>query len=135
MIVAHRLWPGNLVNRNERLGILPGKSAACPGERPLGDRVSSSPTSANGREAEVRERIFASALRHFSQKGFAATSLREVSLDEQTTKLMIYYYLGSNEERLGSVVRDIQEEKAEAHRADFLTVYPFELVVFAYDVR
>jgi TetR/AcrR family transcriptional regulator len=117
MIVAHRLWPGNLVNRNERLGILPGKSAACPGERPLGDRVSSSPTSANGREAEVRERIFASALRHFSQKGFAATSLREVSEDASTTKPMIYYYFGSKEGLYASIVRQILEEMADGIRS------------------
>ena len=41
--------------------------------------MSSPQNSPIGREAEVRERIFASALKRFSQKGFAATSLREVS--------------------------------------------------------
>jgi len=69
------------------------------------------------REAEVRDRIFASALRCFSQKGFAATSLREVSEDAQTTKPMIYYYFGSKEGLYGSIVRQILEEMAAAIRA------------------
>ena len=68
-------------------------------------------------EAEVRQRIFSSALRHFSQKGFAATSLREVSTDAQTTKPMIYYYFGSKEGLYASIVREILEEMAEAIRS------------------
>jgi AcrR family transcriptional regulator len=78
----------------------------------------SSSVASNGatREAEVRDRIFASALRHFSQKGFAATSLREVSRDAQTTKPMIYYYFGSKEGLYGSIVRQILEEMADAIR-------------------
>jgi len=69
------------------------------------------------REAEVRERIFQSALRHFSQKGFAATSLREISEDALTTKPMIYYYFGSKEGLYGSIVREILEEMASAIRS------------------
>ncbi len=69
------------------------------------------------REAEVRERIFQSALRHFSQKGFAATSLREISDDALTTKPMIYYYFGSKEGLYGSIVREILEEMASAIRS------------------
>lgn len=68
------------------------------------------------REPEVRDRIFHSALRHFSQKGFAATSLREVALDAQTTKPMIYYYFGSKEGLYSSIVTEILEEMAEAIR-------------------
>jgi AcrR family transcriptional regulator len=63
-------------------------------------------------EGDVRDRIFRSALVHFSQKGFAATSLREVSLDAQTTKPMIYYYFGSKEGLYGSIVKEILEEMA-----------------------
>ncbi|MEO6397064.1 MAG: TetR/AcrR family transcriptional regulator [Tepidiformaceae bacterium] len=76
-----------------------------------------SPQNPPPREAEVRERIFASALRHFSQKGFAATSLREISLDAQTTKPMIYYYFGSKEGLYGNIVRQILEEMADAIRS------------------
>lgn len=68
------------------------------------------------RDAEVRDRIYESALRLFSQKGFAATSLREVSEEAQTTKPMIYYYFGSKEGLYGSIVREILEEMADAIR-------------------
>jgi len=70
----------------------------------------------HARDAEVRERIYQSALRLFSQKGFAATSLREVSEEAQTTKPMIYYYFGSKEGLYGSIVREILEEMADAIR-------------------
>lgn len=68
------------------------------------------------REGEVRERIFQSALRHFSNKGYAATSLREISDDAATTKPMIYYYFGSKEGLYGSIVREILEEMADSIR-------------------
>jgi TetR/AcrR family transcriptional regulator len=69
---------------------------------------------ATARDADVRGRIFASALHHFSRKGFAATSLREVAEDAQTTKPMIYYYFNSKDGLYASVVREILEEKDEA---------------------
>ncbi len=81
--------------------------------------MNSSASNSTGRETEVRDRIFASALRHFSQKGYAATSLREVSDDAQTTKPMIYYYFGSKEGLYGSIIRQILEEMAKAIRAQF----------------
>jgi AcrR family transcriptional regulator len=68
------------------------------------------------RSNEVRDRIFGAALRHFSQKGFAATSLREVALDAATTKPMIYYYFGSKEGLYSSIVGDILEEMADSIR-------------------
>jgi AcrR family transcriptional regulator len=78
-------------------------------------KLTQSPTIA--READVRDRIFASALKHFSQKGFAATSLREISLDAQTTKPMIYYYFNSKEGLYASIVRQILEEMDDAIRS------------------
>lgn len=77
-----------------------------------------SPILAAGRpeEGEVRDRIFASALRHFSEQGYAATSLREIADDAQTTKPMIYYYFGSKEGLYGSIVREILEAMAQAIR-------------------
>lgn len=94
--------------------------------------MSSSPSSPNGREAEVRERIFASALRHFSQKGFAATSLREVSEDAQTTKPMIYYYFGSKEGLYAGIVRQILEEMADGIRSHLPAEAPVEEQVMAF---
>ncbi len=67
-------------------------------------------------DLEVRERIFQSALRHFSEKGYAATSLREIAEDARTTKPMIYYYFGSKEGLYGSIVREILEEMEVAIR-------------------
>ncbi|MFN0148841.1 MAG: TetR/AcrR family transcriptional regulator [Dehalococcoidia bacterium] len=95
--------------------------------------LSASPAPA--READVRERIFASALRHFSQKGFAATSLREVSIDAQTTKPMIYYYFKSKEGLYGSIVTEILEEMAGAIRAHLPTHAPARDQVIAYAER
>lgn len=77
--------------------------------------ATSSETPTN-RDADVRARIFESALRHFSEKGYAATSLREVSEDAQTTKPMIYYYFGSKEGLYGSIIREILEEMADSIR-------------------
>ena len=85
----------------------------------IGVPVGLTASSGGGREAEVRDRIFSSALRHFSEKGFAATSLREISEDAQTTKPMIYYYFGSKEALYGSIVRQILEEMAGAIRHGF----------------
>jgi TetR/AcrR family transcriptional regulator len=68
-------------------------------------------------DSDVRDRIFASALKHFSEKGFAATSLREVSLDAQTTKPMIYYYFKSKEGLYSSIVQEILEEMASVIRS------------------
>jgi AcrR family transcriptional regulator len=64
------------------------------------------------REAEVRDRIFASALRHFSQKGYAATSLREVSEDAQTRPIS-----SARKRAHGSIIRQILEEMADAIRS------------------
>jgi AcrR family transcriptional regulator len=94
--------------------------------------VSSESASPAGREAEVRDRIFASALRHFSQKGFAATSLREVSEDAQTTKPMIYYYFGSKEGLYASIVRQILEEMADGIRSHLPAEAPVHQQVIAF---
>lgn len=94
--------------------------------------MSALPSSPGGREAEVRERIFASALRHFSQKGFAATSLREISEDAQTTKPMVYYYFGSKEGLYANIVRQILEEMAEGIRSHLPAEAPIPEQVMAF---
>ncbi len=94
--------------------------------------MGSSAASPPGREAEVRERIFASALRHFSQKGYAATSLREVSEDAFTTKPMIYYYFGSKEGLYASIVRQILEEMADGIRSHLPAEAPLQEQAMAF---
>jgi AcrR family transcriptional regulator len=80
-------------------------------------------------DGDVRERIFRSALRHFSQKGYAATALREVAEDAGTTKPMIYYYFGSKEGLYGSIVRDILEEMADAIRSHLPEAAPDQQII------
>lgn len=86
-------------------------------------------------EGDVRERIFFSALRHFSEKGYAATSLREVSEDARTTKPMIYYYFGSKEGLYSSIVKQILEEMAEAIRSRVSAEAPVAEQVVAFCER
>src|SRR3990172_3721697 len=109
----------------------PGPIPNPPGATP----VSPPPAAEPGRESEVRDRIFASALRRFSHKGFAATSLREISEDAQTTKPMIYYYFGSKEGLYASIVRQILEEMAEGIRSHLHVEAPVQDRVVAYCER
>lgn len=97
--------------------------------------MSSTPGPDQAKEPDVRDRIFASALRHFSQKGYAATSLREVSEDAGTTKPMIYYYFGSKEGLYAGIVRQILEEMAETIRARLPAEAPVTEQVLAYCER
>jgi len=94
--------------------------------------VSVTPEIPAGREADVRGRIFLSALRCFSQKGFAATSLREVSEEAGTTKPMIYYYFGSKEGLYASILRQILEEMADGIRSHLPADAPLEERLVAY---
>ena len=63
---------------------------------------------------EVRERIVASALRYFSEKGYAGTSLREIAEAARTTKPMIYYYFKSKEGLYASTLGDLLQAFADA---------------------
>jgi TetR/AcrR family transcriptional regulator len=103
---------------------------------PTGVMVSSSASRIAGpHDLEVRDRIFTSALRHFSQKGYAATSLREIADDAQTTKPMIYYYFGSKEGLYGNIVRQILEDMANAIRGQLDPAQPFTEQVITYCAR
>lgn len=63
---------------------------------------------------DVRERIVAGALKLFSEKGYAATSLREIAESARTTKPMIYYYFHSKEGLYLSTLRDLFQTLADA---------------------
>lgn len=76
------------------------------------------PSGTSAGATEVRDRIFDSALRLFSEKGYAATSLREIADDARTTKPMIYYYFDSKEGLYSHIVHEILEEMAAAIRID-----------------
>lgn len=48
-------------------------------------------------EAGARERLLASALQLFNEKGYAAASVREIVQSAGVTKPVLYYYFGSKE--------------------------------------
>jgi TetR/AcrR family transcriptional regulator len=63
---------------------------------------------------DVRERIVTSALRHFAEKGYAGTSLREIAEAARTTKPMIYYYFKSKEGLYSSTLGDLLQQFADS---------------------
>jgi AcrR family transcriptional regulator len=65
-------------------------------------------------EGEVRRRIEESALRLFAEKGYAATSLREIAQAARTTKPMIYYYFGSKEGLFATTLGERLQALADA---------------------
>ena len=64
--------------------------------------------------SEVRQRIVHSALTLFADKGYAATSLREIAETARTTKPMIYYYFQSKEGLYTSILGDLLQAFADA---------------------
>ncbi len=71
---------------------------------------------------DVRDRIVASALRCFAEKGYAGTSLREIAEAARTTKPMIYYYFTNKEglyiSTLGSLLQEFADAIDQATHAD-----------------
>src|SRR5579863_2874732 len=58
---------------------------------------------------ETEERIRTAALRLFSQKGFQATSTRELAAEAGLTVAGLYYYVGTKEALLFDITRDANE--------------------------
>src|SRR3984893_2742475 len=58
---------------------------------------------------ETEERIRTAALRLFSQKGFQATSTRELAAEAGLTVAGLYYYVGTKEALLLAITRDANE--------------------------
>ncbi|MBN1946825.1 MAG: TetR/AcrR family transcriptional regulator [Bradymonadales bacterium] len=57
-------------------------------------------------EKESRERILEAAERLFAQKGFAATSVREILRDAEVSSPMLYYYFGSKQDLLNTLAKE-----------------------------
>src|SRR5438094_8541750 len=55
---------------------------------------------------ETEERIRAAALRLFGQKGFQATTTRELAAEAGLTVAGLYYYVGTKEELLLDIMLD-----------------------------
>ncbi len=58
---------------------------------------------------ETEERIRTAALRLFAQKGFQATSTRELAAEAGLTVAGLYYYVGTKEALLLAITRDANE--------------------------
>ena len=65
---------------------------------------------------DVGQRILDSAMRLFAQKGYAATSVREIVQDAQATNPMLYYYFQNKEGvflKLLEIAFSLQEQAVE----------------------
>lgn len=67
-------------------------------------------TGATSAELTPREAIRRAAIRLFSQKGFAATSTREICERAKVTKPVLYYHFGSKEQLYRELVVDAGNE-------------------------
>ena len=60
----------------------------------------STETAVDARRTDTRERILTVAARLFSEKGFNATSIRDIANELGVTKAALYYHFTSKEEIL-----------------------------------
>lgn len=67
------------------------------GTRPTGDPAKISPSGSSSPAAPVRQRLLDAATALFIQKGYAATSVREIIAAAATTRPSLYYYFGNKE--------------------------------------
>lgn len=65
----------------------------------------------NGREGSKREVILSSAIRVFTKKGFAATSMDEIVEDSGVSKRTIYNYFQSKEKLFQEIVADFVAQR------------------------
>lgn len=69
----------------------------------------------------IRERILVHAARHFAQKGYNATSLREITRDARANSASLHYHFGSKAELYREVMdplrRRLSEERHQALQA------------------
>jgi len=72
------------------------------------------PPRAEATVEDVRDRIVASALRFFAEKGYAGTSMRDIADAARTTKPMIYYYFKNKEGLYVSTLGDLLQQFADA---------------------
>ena len=69
----------------------------------------------------VRDRVLAEALRLFTARGYAATTVREIVAAAGVTKPVLYYYFGSKEglylEIMGGISRLFEQRLAEVQQS------------------
>ena len=79
--------------------------------------------------ASIRERILEEACRLFAEKGFSATSIRDISHAAGVTNPMIYYYFGSKEELFLAVISEANQAVEEGLGVLSATDRPFEALL------
>jgi AcrR family transcriptional regulator len=72
----------------------------------------------------TRDRILAQAARHFAERGFNATSLREVARDAQANPASVHYYFGSKEELYLEVISGFRERLSKERNDALLGINP-----------
>jgi AcrR family transcriptional regulator len=60
-----------------------------------------------GRQKKNEEAIRAAAISNFARKGFEGTGVRDIARDVGLTPAALYHYIGSKEDLLAQVMRDI----------------------------
>lgn len=65
----------------------------------------------------IRARIVTEATRLFAAKGYAATSVREITQAAQVTNPMLYYYFGSKERLYSAIILESLESMSEETEA------------------
>lgn len=72
----------------------------------------------------TRDRILAQAARHFAERGFNATSLREVARDAEANPASVHYYFGSKEELYLEVISGFRERLSKERNDALLAINP-----------
>ncbi len=65
---------------------------------------------AAGSGSTTRERVLRAAVQLFTERGYAAASMREIADRARVTKPVIYYYFKSKQELYASLLRHVLEE-------------------------
>ncbi len=80
----------------------------------------------------VRERILAAAMRVFSDKGFAASSMREIAEVSGVSKPMLYYYFNSKEGLIDALLTEMEQNYVTLYNEHFQRPVPFQERVASY---
>lgn len=72
----------------------------------------------------TRERILAHAANHFAQRGFNATSLREITRDAEANPASVHYYFSSKAELYLEVIASFRERLSQERNKALLEINP-----------
>jgi len=67
-------------------------------------------------QQETRERLIAAASKVLAEKGYDATTLREISREAQAAPGLVHYYFGGKDQLLVEVLKDMSDRYTQATR-------------------